>query len=69
MLDKLKSLFFPKVGEDSKRFIDENNVNNLYRLSGFVAVFELIAFIVYIVSRKVIETEDYLSMGSVLFCT
>lgn len=68
MKQKIKNFLFPSVDDEVQEHIDRDSLNSLHILAAFVFFFELIAFIIFLVTRKQYDEDTLITIGSVLFC-
>ena len=68
MVDKIKSIIFPDIDAEVMREVDEVSLNLIMKLSRAVFVFEAIALLVYVLTRKEFDSEAIISIGSVIGC-
>ncbi len=68
MKEKLKDFFLPSVDDEVQNIIDADNVNNIYRLSFTVMIFELLTLVIFTASRKSFDRAAWISILSVALC-
>ena len=64
----IKKFFFPEIDREVQSLLDENSTKNIEYISLAVSLFEAISLVFYVLSRKSFGREEWISMGSVMFC-
>jgi len=64
----IKRFFFPVIDREVQKLLDEDSTKNIEYISLVTALFETLSLIFYALSRKAFGTEDWIGMGSVMFC-
>ena len=68
MLEKIRNYFFPVIDDEVRELMDKNSTRNIERISIVVAVFESITLTLFVVTRKSLGRNEWISIYSVLFC-
>ncbi|WP_026521005.1 GGDEF domain-containing protein [Butyrivibrio sp. VCB2001] len=68
MIKAIKNYFFPTIDRDVRELMDQTSTRNIKNVSLVVAVFETLTLLFFVLSRKSFGHEEWLSIGSVLFC-
>lgn len=64
----LKKAFFPTTDGVVQNLVDQDSTKNIEYISLVIALFEAVSLAFYILSRKGFGAEDWISVGSVMFC-
>ncbi len=64
----IKEYFFPQPDEEVVRLMDKSGTKSIENISLVVTVFESITLSVFILTRSSVGSEEWKSIGSVLFC-
>lgn len=68
MLEKIRNYFFPVIDDEVRELMDKNSTRNIERISIVVAIFESITLTLFVVTRKSLGRNEWISIYSVLFC-
>ncbi len=64
----IKEYFFPQTDEAAVRLMDRSGTKSIANISLVVTIFESITLSVFMLTRSSIGSEEWMSIGSVLFC-
>ncbi len=64
----IKKYFFPEMDKEVTTLMDESSTKSIENISLIVAIFESITLCVFILTRKSIGSDEWISIYSVLFC-
>ena len=64
----VKEFFFPKIDKEVVELMDESSTKSIENISLIVTIFESITLSVFILTRKSIGSDEWISIYSVLFC-
>lgn len=65
----IKRYFFPRIEPKVQKMLDENSIENIEHVFLGIGFFELLSFAVFLLTRRGFGHEEWVTTGSVLFCT
>ena len=68
IINKFKGYLFPRVSKEAETYVDMEAVKNIYYVCLAVAILESISLIIFMIFKKQMDEESYISVRSVAFC-